>query len=61
MRFMIDPSGIVKVAVRASSDIPSAKVEGCILDAVKRWTFPAPDGGGLVTVTYPFVLQQTGQ
>ena len=58
---MIDPSGIVKIAARISSDLTSPKVEGCITDAVKRWTFPAPDGGGLVTVTYPFVLQQTGQ
>jgi hypothetical protein len=28
-----------------------------VASAVRRWTFPAPDGGGLVSVTYPFTLE----
>jgi len=27
--------------------------------AVRRWTFPAPDGGGIVGVNYPFVLDSS--
>jgi hypothetical protein len=38
----------------------NAKVEQCIAQSVRRWTFPAPEGGGIVVVSYPFVLAQTG-
>jgi TonB family protein len=60
VKFMISPSGTVQTAAVATSDLGNAKVEQCIAQAVRRWTFPAPDGGGIVVVTYPFVLSQTG-
>jgi hypothetical protein len=60
VKFVIAASGAVQAAARASSDLGHARTEQCIVTAVKRWTFPAPDGGGLVIVTYPFSLQQTG-
>jgi hypothetical protein len=60
VRFVVAPDGAVKIAARASSDLGDARVEQCIVDAVRRWTFPAPDGGGLVIVTYPFSLQRVG-
>jgi len=28
----------------------------CVASAVRRWQFPAPEGGGAVTVNYPFDL-----
>jgi hypothetical protein len=34
--------------------------EQCIAGVMRRLVFPAPDGGGLVKVTYPFVLAQAG-
>jgi len=34
-----------------------AGVGNCIAQAVKRWQFPKPEGGGSVIVTYPFVLE----
>jgi hypothetical protein len=29
-------------------------VEKCVVDAVKRWEFPKPTGGGIAIVSYPF-------
>jgi len=55
--FLIAPSGVVQSAHIASSDIASEETEQCIRDAVRRWSFPQPEGGGMVSVTYPFMLQ----
>jgi TonB family protein len=60
IKFVISPTGTVRSALVASSDVGSAKVDNCIADAVRRINFPAPEGGGLVIVTYPFLLSQTG-
>ncbi|HEY8428755.1 MAG TPA: AgmX/PglI C-terminal domain-containing protein [Sandaracinaceae bacterium] len=54
--FIISSTGAVQSAGVGSSTINNARVEGCIVQAVRRWTFPAPDGGGVVGVNYPFVL-----
>ncbi len=58
--FIISPTGAVQSATIGSSTISNARVEGCIAQAVRRWTFPAPDGGGVVGVNYPFVLSSSG-
>jgi TonB family protein len=60
VKFIIAPNGSVQAAARDHADIGSAEVERCVVDAVKRWTFPAPEGGGIVVVTYPFVFAQAG-
>jgi TonB family protein len=54
--FIIASTGAVQSASVGNSTINNARVEGCIVQAVQRWTFPAPDGGGVVGVNYPFVL-----
>jgi|GEM_PF-6650760 len=56
VRFVISPTGAVQTASVASSTLSSAPVETCVSGAVQRWTFPAPDGGGIVIVDYPFVF-----
>jgi len=56
MRFMIAPSGAVQVAAVQSSSLGNQQVESCVTSAVRRWTFPQPEGGGTVMVTYPFSL-----
>lgn len=56
MRFMIAPSGAVQFAGVQSSSLNNQRVEGCVTSAVRRWTFPQPEGGGSVMVTYPFSL-----
>jgi hypothetical protein len=33
------------------------EVEQCLIEVVRTWRFPEPIGGGLVIVTYPFVLR----
>jgi hypothetical protein len=58
VKFMIDATGLVRVAAKQSSDLHDDETDQCIVSAVKRWTFPQPEGGGIVTVTYPFVLTQ---
>ena len=58
--FIISPTGAVQSASVGASTISNARVEGCIVQAVRRWTFPAPDGGGVVGVNYPFVLSSEG-
>lgn len=60
IRFIISPTGAVQNAVRQSSSLNNQRVENCIAGAVRRWTFPAPDGGGVVIVNYPFVLNSGG-
>ena len=60
IKFIIAPTGAVQNAAVDKSDMGNAKVEQCIAQSVRRWTFPAPEGGGIVVVSYPFVLQQTG-
>lgn len=58
--FIISGTGAVQTASVANTTMNNARVEGCITQAVRRWTFPAPDGGGVVGVNYPFVLESNG-
>ena len=58
-KFIIAPTGAVQTAATESSELGDARVEQCIAQAVRRWSFPAPEGG-VVVVSYPFVLTQTG-
>jgi hypothetical protein len=60
IKFVISPTGAVMSSDVAQSDVGSDRVETCIADTVRRVGFPAPEGGGLVIVTYPFLLSQTG-
>ena len=56
IQFTIGGTGKVPLAVVSSSSLKDASVGNCIASAVKRWTFPKPEGGATVMVTYPFVL-----
>ncbi len=58
--FVIGGEGTVLSAAVASSTLNHAEVEDCIATAVRRWTFPMPEGGGTVGVNYPFVLEYEG-
>ena len=59
--FVISASGAVQSSTIANTTLNQAQVEGCVTDAVRSWTFPAPEGGGVVTVNYPFNLQPADQ
>ena len=61
INFIISPSGAVQSASVAGSTLGNATAEGCMSRAVRRWSFPAPEGGGIVVVTYPFMLQSANE
>jgi TonB family protein len=58
--FIISTSGSVQSATVAQSTVGSQRVDSCIAGAVRRWSFPSPEGG-IVVVNYPFTLEQVGQ
>ncbi len=60
VKFIISPSGAVQASNVENTTLGAARAEQCISQAVRRWTFPAPDGGGIVVVSYPFVLEAAG-
>ena len=47
-------------SVLQNSTMGNARVENCIVQAVRRWEFPKPLGGGIVIVSYPFVFTPAG-
>ena len=56
----IGGSGAVEAAQIAESGLGNANVESCIVQKVRRWTFPEPAGGQLVEITFPWVFQVAG-
>ena len=56
VQFTIAASGQVIASVLQQSTMKNAHVETCAVEAVRRWQFPKPRGGGIVIVSYPFVL-----
>ncbi|PRP96940.1 DUF2330 domain-containing protein [Enhygromyxa salina] len=60
VEFVIDGAGSVASSRVAKTTLADASVGTCIAQAVKRWKFPMPRGGSLVTVNYPFDLAPTG-
>ena len=59
-QFTISGTGQVLASVVQSSTLWSPAVEMCVVNAVKRWQFPAPEKGGLVIVSYPFQFSPAG-
>jgi TonB family protein len=57
VQFTISGDGSVVASVVQSSTMSNAVVEDCIRQALLRWQFPAPTGGGIVIVSYPFLLK----
>ena len=60
VQFTISPTGSVVASIVQSSTMGNPIVEQCIAGAVRRWEFPKPQGG-IVVVTYPFVLKSAGE
>ncbi|PRQ09325.1 AgmX/PglI C-terminal domain-containing protein [Enhygromyxa salina] len=57
INFVIDDMGSVSSSsVDQASTLTDRTVSRCIASAVERWRFPKPRGGGVVRVTYPFIL-----
>jgi TonB family protein len=56
----IDPSGGVSDANVSESSMDNANVESCIVQRIRRWKFPEPEGGGVVNVTFPWIFKAAG-
>jgi hypothetical protein len=52
-RFVIGKDGAVTNVADGGSDLPDPVAKKCILAAFSALSFPAPEGGGVVTVVYP--------
>ncbi len=55
--FTIAPNGAVVSSTISHSSLGAPAVESCIATAVRRWSFPSVPGGGIVIVSYPYVLR----
>jgi hypothetical protein len=53
-RWVVDNTGKVTEFALVESSVKSKDVEDCIGKEVMTWTFPPPNGGGVVVITYPF-------
>lgn len=56
VKFTIAPDGTVSAASVSSSTLSNASVESCLTGRFLRMQFPAAPGGGVVSVSYPFVF-----
>ena len=57
VKFTIAGNGSVIAAAIADTTMNSRGVESCLVRKIKRWVFPAPKGGGIVVVKYPFIFK----
>lgn len=63
LRFTIEADGSVQssaVADEAQLAAPLAEVGRCVVRLSLAWHFPAPRGGGVVVVNYPFAFRPSG-
>ena len=56
-RFVISKDGSVSSVQDAGSDLKDASVKKCVQSRFYTMSFPAPEGGGVVTVVYPLMFQ----
>lgn len=57
VKFQIGASGGVETSNVIESTLANASVESCLLNLISQWTFPKPEGGVKVLVSYPFVFK----
>ncbi len=60
VQWVIDPAGSVSDASVTESSLGNSNAENCILSRIRRWKFPEPQGGGIVTVTFPWIFKPAG-
>jgi TonB family protein len=57
VKFTIDKDGKVSSAEPGDSTLGDEEASKCIVEAVKKWTFPKPPDGADVQVHFPFDLK----
>lgn len=55
--FLIAPNGTVTRAEVTQNQTNVTEIGCCIASKVRSWVFSKPEGGGIVIVSYPFVLE----
>jgi TonB family protein len=61
VQFTIGNEGRVISSGLQSSTMDNGRVENCVVQAVRRWEFPRPAGGGIAIVSYPFTFIPRGE
>ncbi|MBL8678377.1 MAG: AgmX/PglI C-terminal domain-containing protein [Myxococcales bacterium] len=56
MRIVIGGTGMVMGAIVHEASFDDRELGLCMARRIRTWQFPAPEGGGIVDVTYPFQL-----
>ncbi|MDQ3262405.1 MAG: AgmX/PglI C-terminal domain-containing protein, partial [Myxococcota bacterium] len=59
LEWTIGSAGKVTTVRTKNSTLRSSAVEGCILNALKKWEFPRPRGGSVI-ISYPFLFNSVG-
>lgn len=54
VKFTIDAAGAVTAATASDTTIADAEMVSCVVAAVRTLSFPQPDSGSPIVVTYPF-------
>ncbi len=57
--WLISSQGVVTKALLKESTIKNKNVEDCVVNSIKFWRFPAPKGGGIAKVEFPFEFETT--
>lgn len=57
IRWIVAATGLVARVEVSESTLPGREVADCLSSHIARWRFPEPAGGGVVTVSYPFVFR----
>lgn len=58
VQFIISANGKVISSKVLTSNLGDAELDNCVAGKVLNWKFPAPEGGGIVKVNYPFVFRR---
>jgi TonB family protein len=57
VHFVVKPTGVVASAKVVKSETGFAAGDTCLIEAIKKWTFPKPTGSGDATIPdYPFII-----
>ena len=56
VKFVVAKDGSVSSAEIKLTTMQSSAVESCVVSRIQRLQFPAPKGGGIAIISYPFVF-----
>jgi len=60
VQFLIGADGTVQDAAVNETSLNNSEAENCMLTRIRRWKFPEPEGGGVVSVGFPWIFKPAG-